>query len=148
MTNYDGAFDYADRITQTLRRAKPMTARDLFELIFVAYPKSAAWLLALRDRLVKPLGLQTGNHFAQMVLSETTRKIVLGQKDKHLDFYVVLECPSPMGSWQDFHVSTYVRYHNFAGKLYFLGIRVFHVVLVKSLAKRAAKLWMKKYPRQ
>ncbi len=141
----DTSFDYADRITQTLRYAKPMTARALFELIFVFYPKPAAWLLNLRDQLVKPLGLRTGNHFEQLVLSETGRKIVLGQKDKHLDFYVVLECLAPMGSWQDIHVSTYVTYHNFLGKLYFGGIRIFHVFLVKSLLNRAARLWMKNH---
>ena len=70
---------------------------------------------------------------------------MLGQKDKHLDFYVVLECLAPMGSWQDIHVSTYVTYHNFLGKLYFGGIRIFHVFLVKSLLNRAARLWMKNH---
>ena len=144
MLNFnDASFDYADRITQTLRYAKPMTARALFELIFVSYPKPAAWLLSLRDQLVKPLGLRTGNHFEQLILYETERKMVLGQKDRQLDFYVVLECLTPIGSWQDIRVSTYVTYHNFLGKLYFRGIRIFHVLLVKSLLKRAARIWIR-----
>lgn len=143
----NNAFDYADHVTETLRHSQRMTARALFELIFVCYPKPAAWLLAFRDRLVKSFGLKTGNHFEKMMLSETAQRIVLGQEDKHLDFYVVLECSTPMGSWQDIRVSTYVKYHNIMGRLYFGGIRPFHVLLVKRLVKRAARLWMKNFPR-
>lgn len=141
-------FDYTDRMTQTLTHSEPMTSQDLFQLIFVRYPKPAAWLLALRDKAVKPFGLKTGNHFEELLLSETIQEMVLGQEDKHLDFYVVLSCATPAGSWQDIHVSTYVTYHNCVGRLYFLGIRVFHAVLVKGLLKRAARLWMKEHPRK
>lgn len=140
MLNFnDASFDYADRITQTLRYAKPMTARALFELIFVSYPKPAAWLLSLRDQLVKPLGLRTGNHFEQLILYETERKIVLGQKDRHLDFYVVLECLTPIGSWQDIRVSTYATYHNFLGKLYFGGDSHFPCSLSKKSVETCSK---------
>lgn len=138
-------FDYKDCITESVRGSQRMSAREFFQLVFVHYPKPAAWMLLLRDKMVQPLGLQTGNRFEQMILSETENQIVLGQTDKHLDFYVLLDCFSPLGSWQDVRLSTCVKYHNFLGRLYFWGIRPAHIVLVRYLVKRAVKLWEKEH---
>lgn len=52
----DTSFDYADRITQTLRYAKPMTARALFELIFVFLSKACSVALEFEG----PIGEATG----------------------------------------------------------------------------------------
>lgn len=135
--------DYEDCVCETIYHADRIKALDLFELIFERYPKPAAWLLTLRDHLVKPFGLKTGSRFRSMILEEDDAHVLLGQEDKHLDFYVLLECSYPFGSWQDVRVRTLVRYHNLLGKVYFCGIRVFHVILVQALSKRAVRIWMR-----
>ncbi|MEE0510786.1 MAG: DUF2867 domain-containing protein [Peptococcaceae bacterium] len=140
-------FDYEDRMVQTITHSQRMRAVDLFRLIFMTPPKPVAWLLMLRDRLMKPFGVKTDSDFKRLILFETENKIVLGQRDKHLDFYVSLTCAPPIASRQDFCVSTCVNYHNVFGKLYFGCIRFVHIVLVKYLLKRAAKIWVKNQPR-
>ncbi len=139
--------DYEDCMVQTVKHSQRMMASDLFRLIFMTPPKPVAWLLMLRDRLMKPFGVKTDSDFKRLILFETEDKIVLGQRDKHLDFYVSLTCAPPLASWQDLRVRTCVNYHNVFGKLYFGCIRFVHIVLVKYLLKRAAKIWMENHPR-
>lgn len=46
---------------------------------------------------------------------------------------------NPADGWQDAAVTTVVRFNNFWGKLYFIGIWVFHKLLVKNLFRKAIK---------
>lgn len=133
--------NYEDCFRQTLIGKERMKPRDLFDLIFVHYPKPALCLLRFRDWLVKPLGLKTGGGFADMILEENETELVIGKQDKHLDFYVVLACELPSGNKQTISVSTLVKYNNGLGKIYFFVIRLFHILIVKNLVKRAVRIW-------
>ncbi len=133
--------NYEDCFRQTLIGKERMKPRDLFDLIFVQYPKPAQYLLKFRDMLVKPLGLKTGGGFADMIIEENETGLVIGKRDKHLDFYVVLECESPSGNAQNISISTLVNYNNGLGRIYFFAIRLFHILIVKSLVKRAVRIW-------
>lgn len=97
--------NYEDCFRQTLIGKERMKPRDLFDLIFVQYPKPAQYLLKFRDMLVKPLGLKTGGGFADMIIEENETGLVIGKRDKHLDFYVVLECESPSGNAQNISIA-------------------------------------------
>lgn len=136
--------NYEDCFRQTLTGQEQMKPRDLFNLVFVHYPKPAQYLLKLRDKLVKPLGLKTGGGFADMILEENETALVIGKQDKHLDFYVLLACECPSRNKQNISISTLVNYHNSLGRIYFFVIRLFHVVLVKNLVKRAVRIWSNK----
>ena len=43
----------------------------------------------------------------------------------------------PVNGWQETTVTTVVRFNDFLGKLYFIGIWVFHKLIVKSLFHKA-----------
>ena len=47
--------------------------------------------------------------------------------------------PKPEDGWQDAAVTTVVRFNNFLGKIYFIGIWVFHKLIVKSLFRKAIR---------
>lgn len=62
--------DYTDTYTATIRNVHRMTARDLFQLMFVYYPKPILYMLKLRDWLVKTIGLQGGGGFTELIREE------------------------------------------------------------------------------
>lgn len=136
-------YSYTDTYTTTVRNARRMTAGDLFRLMFVCYPKPVQYLLRLRDRLVKPFGLQAGSGFAELMQEQSEEEIVFDKSDKHLTFQVRLECSPPdiRTRCQSVRITTSVRFHNALGKTYFFFIRPFHCLICKSLLKRAARLW-------
>ena len=59
--------DYTDTYTTVLRNTSRMTAKDLFRMMFVYYPKPVQYLLRFRDWLVKPFGLQGGDGFTDLI---------------------------------------------------------------------------------
>ena len=59
--------DYIDTYTTVLRNTSRMTAKDLFRMMFVYYPKPVQYLLRFRDWLVKPFGLQGGDGFTDLI---------------------------------------------------------------------------------
>ena len=136
--------NYEDCFHQTLIGKERMGPRDLFNLIFVQYPKPAQYLLKFRNMLVKPSGLKTGGGFADMIIEENETELVLGKQDKHLDFYIILECEPPCRQQQNISLTTLIEYNNLLGKIYFFIIRIFHTIIIKSLMGRAVKIWSKK----
>ena len=136
--------NYEDCFRQTLIGQERMKPRDLFNLVFIHYPKPALYLLKFRDMLVKPLGLKTRGGFADMIIEENETELVIGKQDKHLNFYVVLECECPSGNKQNVSISTLVNYNNGLGRIYFFVIRLFHILIVKNLVKRAVRIWSNK----
>lgn len=59
--------------------------------------------------------------------------------DRHLCFWVGIYCSLPEDGWQEAAVTTVVKFNNLLGKVYFIGIWIFHKVLVKSLFRKAIK---------
>lgn len=134
-------FDYKDCYSDYLHHSQEMKPIDLMELVFIRFPKMVLYLLKLRDMLVKPLGLQTGGSFTDMIISRNEHEIILGAGDKHLNFYVSLLCLPSQEEKQKISLTTYVKYNNNLGKIYFFIIRIFHKFIVKALLKRAIKIW-------
>ena len=71
--------DYTDIYITTVRNTCPMTAKDLFQQIFVYYPKPVLYLLRLRDLLVKPFGLQPGGGFTDLITEQNDNKIIFSR---------------------------------------------------------------------
>ena len=66
-------------------------------------------------------------------------EILLSKNDRHLCFWVDIYCSKPEDGCQEASVTTVVKYNNLLGRIYFIGIWVFHKLLVKGLFRRAIK---------
>lgn len=128
------------------------SAAELASLVFDKQPAWVELLMALRNRIVKPLGLKTGydDPFTiddpQVesagirekiglfeVFQQSDNEIVLGADDWHLDFRVGIrksENRVQMASW--------VHPHNWVGRAYLTLIMPFHHLIVGQSAKRMA----------
>lgn len=111
--------------------------------------KAPGWvemLTRLRDLLVKPFGLKTGDEiraerngdyefdFAP-ILYRSEQEIVMGMNDKHLYFRLsVLKVAQRNGS--QVFLTTVVRFNNAGGRIYFALIRLFHGLIVRTMLKR------------
>ena len=135
--------DYFDSymiVKNTLDSVSEITRRAL---------KSPGWVVALaklRDLLVKPFGLKTGEEiraerdgdyefdFAP-VLYRSEEEIVMGMNDKHLYFRMsVLKVARNENS--QLFLTTVVRFNNVGGRIYFGLIRLFHGLIVRTMLKR------------
>ena len=110
-------------------------------------PAWLKFLFRLRDLLVRPFGLKTGEGPSREKLEEalnngescgfmsvaerTADETIVALDDKHLVAYMSVY----IEGGQVF-ASTVVRYHNKLGVVYFNLIRPFHVLVVKNLFKQ------------
>lgn len=131
--------DYCDKYQKHLSPAT-LSVDRLFDFMFVQFPKPVAWLLKLRAKLVRPLGLKESVSFHDLVIERNDEEIILGLNDRHLDFYVSVFCSCPDNAAQDVEVSTVVNFNNALGRVYFAFIYIFHKLIVGSLLRRAIRL--------
>lgn len=129
--------DYSDSVSKRIKPDKPLSPDYIFEQMFCNFPKPVAWLMSLRNAIVKPLGLKGGSGFRELVSERNEEEIILSKIDKHLCFWVGIYCSKPVDGWQDASVTTVVKFNNFLGRLYFIGIWMFHKLLVGILFRKA-----------
>ncbi len=105
----------------------------------VSIPAWTRTLLALRNVLVRPFGLKTGA-VAQAraigifpVCNESADEMVLGLDDLHLDFRLAL-----FRQGGRMYMSTWVRPHNLAGRIYLRLVMPFHIVICRGMVARMA----------
>lgn len=135
--------DYKDCFIETMVDKPYMSVKDLFNLIFRQYPQWILWLLKLRDLMVKPFGLKTNKSFEDIIVEENDNEIIIGTKDKHLTFHVSLFCSDFSDKRQIISISTFVKYENILGRIYFAVIWLFHRIIIAYLFKRAITKWSK-----
>ena len=131
--------DYSDSVSKRIKSAEPLSPDNIFEEMFCNFPKPVDWLFKLRNAIVKPFGLQGGGGFGKLISERNDEEIILSKNDKHLCFWVSIYCSQPINGWQEASVTTVVKYNNFLGRIYFIGIWAFHKLLVKGLFRRAIK---------
>lgn len=131
--------DYCDSVSKRIKPDKPLSPDYIFEQMFCNFPKPVAWLMNLRNAIVKPLGLKGGSGFRELVSERNEEEFILSKIDKHLDFQVGIYCSKPVDGWQDASVTTVVKFNNFQGRLYFIGIWMFHKLLVGILFRKAVR---------
>jgi hypothetical protein len=144
-----GKVDYSDTYRVRIRSDDPVDTivTELFKT-----PKWVDNLMKFRDFLVRGFGLKTGDkqeitikpyypagskavYFT--VLDRNENEIVMAENDKHLNFRtsVMIEEDSPGSS---VFLSTIVQYNNLFGRLYFIPVKPFHKIIIRSLLKRCA----------
>jgi hypothetical protein len=102
----------------------------------LALPGWAKALLRLRNALVRPFGLKTGEPDRPIfpTCRETDDEIILGTDDRHLDFRIGL-------IRQDgrIYMSTWVHPHNAFGRAYLTLIMPFHILISRGAVARMAR---------
>lgn len=140
-------FDYCDCFYfkgQTELDVDQVTARTF---------KSPTWVDALmrfRNWLVKPFGLKTegvadkpneislevgkkAGYF--MVIDRNAHEIVMAEDDKHLNFRTSVFLEEQDGQ-KCIYLTTLVKFNNIWGRLYFLPVKPFHKIIIRSMLKK------------
>jgi hypothetical protein len=114
---------------------------DDIEQISAQILKLPPWLnflMNIRDVMVQPFGLKTnkGKKPGEIIftkIAQNENELVMGENDRHLNFRVsvLVDRLSSL-----IYVTTLVHYNNKAGKIYFLFVKPFHKMLVRSVLKR------------
>lgn len=120
-------------------------AEQAARAIFIDPPKVIEGLTALRNAIVQTFGIKSGADFSDRglgkvdyfpIVSRTADEIVLGGDDKHLDFRIWIGL-QPSGTGSDVTISTLVKVNNLFGRAYLSAIMPFHMLLSRSLLRRA-----------
>ena len=115
--------------------------------MFARAPRWIRGLMALRNRLVAPLGLKTslsGEPAATRriglfpVIAAAPDRVLLGLDDKHLDFRIAVDAVLVGTRHRQITTTTLVRTHNLLGRVYLTTVLPFHRTIVPALVAQAA----------
>ncbi len=107
--------------------------------VITDFPGWARLLVMLRNIVTAPFGLRQGSPAESDLVgifpveSETDQELIAGFNDKHLDFRV-----SVTSSEGRVTLATWVRPHNFGGRLYLNTIMPFHIMIARNALARVA----------
>jgi hypothetical protein len=128
---------------------------DTIDKITTKIFKTPKWvdnLLKLRNFIVKGFGLKTdatkekiiepyysiGSRAVYFTVSDRNEnEIVMAEDDKHLNFRTSVMIVKDTAS-STIYLSTIIQFNNFFGRLYFLPVKPFHRIIIKSLLKKYA----------
>lgn len=120
------------------------TITEVAQLVFETYPKWIAFLLRLRNFLVRFIGLKTDipnlkgentNVGFLKTYVHSENELILGADDKHLDFRAIIT--KSLEEDYNIKLTTLVVYNNRFGKIYMAIVRPFHKLVVKRMLKQA-----------
>lgn len=139
--------DYVDRY-----QTESMTTETVDEITIKLFT-APGWvdaLMRVRNLIVRPFGLKTdtpktmtGSERLEVgstavlfhVIDRNDNEIVIGENDRHLNFRSsVLVMKKRTGSL--ICLTTVVHFNNWFGRLYFMPVKPFHRLIVRSLLKR------------
>lgn len=101
----------------------------------LALPRWAAALLSLRNTLVRPFGLKSGEPDRPIfpICHESDDELILGTDDRHLNFRIGLYRQDGR-----MFMSTWVRPHNAFGRAYLRLVVPFHILISRGAVARMA----------
>ncbi len=112
--------------------------------IMNSLPGWASGLMELRDKVVGPLGLKTGEAMMAApdvecvgffpVIAKSPNRILLGEDDRHLDFRVAVDLHTD-DKGQRVSLSTLVHRNNALGTGYLAAIMPFHKLIAKAMLR-------------
>lgn len=151
------SYDYVDSfLCQFKDKGQNIGTPELAKAFFKNKSKWISFLFALRNKIVGLFGLKTSGDFTDKqklldnfqcepgqrlglfkVFSKTDNEIVLGEDDKHLDFRVsvFLDQPVNIVDHKTLTISTTVIFNNWLGRIYFMVVKPFHVLIVPRIIK-------------
>jgi hypothetical protein len=148
--------NYADAFACEVTGAKELSADEIMISFWTVMPGWVNALFKLRNLLVRPFGLDTGedrdhseklksmiragngNNGLMSVVAKSGNETVILLSDKHLNAYMSVFI-STKDKLQKVTAITLVHYHNRLGRIYFFFIRPFHKVIIKSMLRSTLK---------
>lgn len=148
--------NHKDAFACEVTGAEKLSADEMMINFWTVVPDWVDALFKVRNLLVRPFGLKTGENedyikqFEEMirmgkggneimsVAAKSDNETVLLLSDKHLDAYMAVHMSSK-DDLQTVKALTVVHYKNVFGKIYFFFIRPFHAVIVKSVLLNTLK---------
>jgi hypothetical protein len=143
ISNGFGKINYCDsyRIVKQTNETVDEITTQIFKM-----PQWIAVLMKIRNAIVKLFGLRAGENVKEAacypvgskagyftVTERNVNEIVMGEDDRHLYFRASVLVDRE----QSFiYLTTIVRFHNVWGKIYFLPVKPFHRLIIKSLLNR------------
>lgn len=136
--------DWADCFEVTVS-GSGLAAEIAARLAFEQMPKWVGGLMALRNLMVRPFGLQGDPDAAAAgaprvgmfpIVSNDPDEIVLGFDDRHLDFRIVVQTEALNHQQTSVRMMTLVERHNRLGRMYLAVIMPFHKLIVASTLSR------------
>ncbi|MBK5721455.1 DUF2867 domain-containing protein [Dysgonomonas sp. Marseille-P4677] len=143
--------NYADSFECVINSEKGISADDIMVAFWTKSPKWVNQLFKLRDWVVSPFGIQSGNNRNSDLFEDAIRnngsyrfietvaksndETVICADDKHLKMYFSVKTIKTKEKQQKLSVSTVVHFHNFLGKAYFFVIYPFHHFIVPSMIR-------------
>lgn len=118
--------------------AGPLTARQALERMTARAPAWIGRLMAVRNGLVRLVGLKTAKINGFPVLSEREDQIVIGFDDGHLDFRLVIRIEPETAGLNRVSIATLVDRHNALGRAYIAVITPFHKAIVARMLRSLA----------
>lgn len=147
--------NYIDAFSCEFKTEKQLTPDEIMISFWTVMPPWVEVLFKLRNILVKPFGLETGQDEKNEMLRECITKgtskgmislagkspeeTVLLLSDKHLNAYVSVYLEEPDKDRKNVTVTTLVRFHYWLGYVYFYTICPFHHLVVRSVLKSTIK---------
>jgi hypothetical protein len=129
-----GKVDYHD--TYQIRKQTEKNVEEISKEL-MRLPKWGVTLFKLRNSIVNILGLKTdignegqGGFFT--LIGKTDNEIIRGEIDKHLNFRVSI---LKNDSLNTISMTTVVHFNNVLGRLYFLPVKPFHKIIVRTLLR-------------
>lgn len=144
--------NYSDVFTANFISKKHISVEEIAATIF-ELPLWVEFLLYVRDRMVSVFGLRIskaqngidnlksrkcieGDIFGMfMVVRKTENFIIFSEKDKHLDFILIIT-KKQNGLNYLCSVETIVQYNNWLGRVYFFFVKPFHKLIVEKLINK------------
>lgn len=139
--------NYRDCFSCRRQSSQTVSPNEVMAAFWTTRPAWLNFLFWLRDLLVRPFGLKTGEDGSRekleealkngesygfmSVVEQTPDETVVALDDKHLVAYMSIYIEG-----REIFASTVVKYHNKLGVVYFNLIRPFHTLVVKNIFKQ------------
>lgn len=138
ITNGFGSIDYYD--SYQIKKESNENAEEISKEI-MQLPGWVNVLFSIRNRVVGLFGLKTDRDTTETktffkLIENREDEIVMGEDDKHLNFRASIMKDESAGS---IYLTTVVHYNNVWGRIYFLPVKPFHKIIMKTLLKKYLK---------
>lgn len=125
--------DWSDAQELSLRPGMPADPQVWADLLFGTARSGPSTLMAVRDRLVRLIGIAPNERAAFTVSDRSDDEVAVGSDAAHLDFRAIVHTEPDRVV-----VSTVVQLHNLRGRLYFAVVALVHPFVVRAMLNRAA----------
>ena len=152
--------DFVDSFSILSERNK-INSSELLQVYFHSSPKWVEILYKIRRKFAKLVNLKTGEGKNKKIdppyivgqyiglfriYQMNNNEVILGEKDKHLDFKVSLMSVSENGNTR-IYITTLVNFNKISGKIYFAIIKPFHTLILKAVLRKMLPLFLLKEER-